>query len=77
MRTDFANGGKKPVAIVVLTRDSTEESIDAAVKADASAYVVDCLDASRIGSLYVWRRCLYNVVENERTIMVVIKLIVE
>ena len=42
---------KKPVPIVVLTRDSSEPSIDAAVRAGASAYVVDCLDASRIGSL--------------------------
>ena len=42
---------KKPVPIVVLTRDSSESSIDAAVKAGASAYVIDCFDASRIGSL--------------------------
>ena len=42
---------KKPVPIVVLTRDSSEASIDSAVKAGASAYVVDCFDVSRIGSL--------------------------
>lgn len=42
---------KKALPIVVLTRDSTESSIDAAVRAGASAYVVDCADTSRIGSL--------------------------
>lgn len=42
---------RKPMPIIVLTRDSTESSIAAAVKAGASAYVVDCADTSRIGSL--------------------------
>lgn len=42
---------KKPMPIVVLTRDSSEHAIDAAVKAGASAYVVDCADASRIDAL--------------------------
>ena len=42
---------KKPLPIVVLTRDSSDSSIDAAVKAGASAYVVDCFEISRIGSL--------------------------
>lgn len=42
---------KQPMPIVVLTRDSSETAIDAAVKAGASAYVVDCSDTSRIGSL--------------------------
>ena len=40
-----------PLPMVVLTRDSKESSIDAAVRAGASAYVVDCADTSRIGSL--------------------------
>lgn len=42
---------KKSLPIVVLTRDSTDESIDAAVSAGATAYVVDCSETSRIGSL--------------------------
>jgi response regulator NasT len=40
-----------PLPIVVLTRDSSTTSIDAAVKAGATAYVVDCADTRRIGSL--------------------------
>ena len=42
---------KKPMPIVVLTRDSSEYSIDNAVRAGVSAYVIDCADTSRIGSL--------------------------
>lgn len=42
---------KQPVPMVVFTRDSTPESIDAAVKAGATAYVVDCNDPDRLGSL--------------------------
>ena len=44
-------GEKQPTPILVFTRDSTEESIDAAVKAGASAYVVDCDDPDRLGPL--------------------------
>lgn len=44
-------GEKRPTPILVFTRDSKEESIDAAVKAGASAYVVDCADPERLGSL--------------------------
>ncbi len=40
-----------PAPILVLTRDAREESITAAVKAGASAYVVDCMELSRLGSL--------------------------
>ena len=40
-----------PLPIVVLTSDSTESSIDSAVRAGASAYVVNCEDDTRIGSL--------------------------
>ena len=48
MRTVTANN---PLPIVVLTRDSKESSIDLAVRAGASGYVIDCDDVSRIGSL--------------------------
>lgn len=48
MRAVTANN---PLPMVVFTRDSTESSINAAVRAGASAYVVDCEDVSRIGSL--------------------------
>lgn len=40
-----------PVPIVVMTRDKSEASIDAAVKAGTTAYVVDCADPNRIGPL--------------------------
>lgn len=40
-----------PVPIVVMTRDKSETAIDAAVKAGSTAYVVDCSDPNRIGSL--------------------------
>ncbi len=40
-----------PLPIVVMTRDKSEEAIDAAVKAGTTAYVVDCSDPGRIGSL--------------------------
>lgn len=42
---------ESPLPIVVFTRDDKDESISAAVKAGASAYVVDCTDPGRIGSL--------------------------
>ncbi len=42
---------KRPTPMLVFTRDSQPESIDAAVKAGASAYVVDCSDPDRLGSL--------------------------
>ncbi|MFW2438570.1 MAG: ANTAR domain-containing response regulator [Arenicellales bacterium] len=40
-----------PVPIVLMTRDNSQDSIDAAVKAGCTAYVVDCADHERIGSL--------------------------
>jgi len=40
-----------PVPIVLMTRDNSQDSIDAAVKAGCTAYVVDCADPERIGSL--------------------------
>ncbi len=49
-----------PLPIVVLTRDSNPASIDAAVKAGATAYVVDCADASRIGSLLRVAQARFN-----------------
>lgn len=42
---------KKPTPMLIFTRDSQPESIDAAMKAGASAYVVDCNDPERLGSL--------------------------
>ena len=42
---------KNPVPIVVMTRDNSQDSIDAAVKAGCTTYVVDCSDPQRIGSL--------------------------
>jgi len=44
-------GESNPTPILVFTRDSKESSIDAAVKAGASAYVVDCADPDRLSSL--------------------------
>jgi len=42
---------KQPVPMVVFTHDSNPGSIDAAVKAGASTYVIDCHDPERLGSL--------------------------
>ena len=42
---------QSPVPVVVMTRDNSQSSIDAAVKAGCTTYVVDCADPERIGSL--------------------------
>jgi len=42
---------KQPTPMIVFTRDSDPESIDKAVKAGATTYVVDCNDPERLGSL--------------------------
>jgi response regulator NasT len=42
---------KQPLPMVIFTGDSNPGSIDAAVKAGASTYVVDCNDPERLGSL--------------------------
>jgi response regulator NasT len=42
---------KQPLPMVVFTRDSNPGSIDAAVKAGATNYVVDCFDPERLSSL--------------------------
>ena len=42
---------KSPTPILVFTRDTDAASIDAAVKAGASSFVVDCDDSTRLGSL--------------------------
>lgn len=42
---------KSPTSMIVFTRDSQTTSIDAAVKAGATAYVVDCNDPERLSSL--------------------------
>lgn len=41
----------QPTPILVFTSDSGDEAINAAVKAGASAFVIDCSDPSRLGSL--------------------------
>ena len=41
----------RPTPMLVFTSDSDDESINAAVKAGASAYVVDCSNPERLGSL--------------------------
>lgn len=41
----------RPTPMLVFTRDSQPDSIDSAVKAGATAYVVDCNDPERLGSL--------------------------
>ena len=41
----------RPTPMLIFTRDSQPESIDYAVKAGASAYVVDCNDPERLDSL--------------------------
>ena len=51
---------KQPTPIIVFTRDSQEASIDAAVKAGASAYVVDCNDPERLGSLIVVAKARFD-----------------
>jgi response regulator NasT len=40
-----------PLPVLVFTRDSSADSIDAAVKAGASSYIVDCNDLDRLKSL--------------------------
>jgi response regulator NasT len=42
---------KRPIPMLVYTRDSRPDSIDTAVKAGATAYVVDCNDPERLGPL--------------------------
>jgi two-component system, response regulator / RNA-binding antiterminator len=51
LRQMQAVSDKRPTPMLVFTRDSSDESIDASVKAGASAYIVDCHDTSRINSL--------------------------
>jgi response regulator NasT len=41
----------RPTPILVFTRDSQPDSIDSAVKAGATVYVVDCNESGRLGSL--------------------------
>ena len=51
LRQMRAVSNRQPSPMVVFTRDSSAESIDAAVKAGATAYVVDCNDPERLVSL--------------------------
>jgi len=51
---------KRPLPMVVFTRDSKPDSIDAAVKAGASTYVVNCHDPERLGSLLSVARARFD-----------------
>ena len=51
LREMKAVSDKRPTPMLVFTRDSKPDSIDSAVKAGATAYVVDCNDPDRLGSL--------------------------
>lgn len=51
LRQMRAVSNRQPVPMVVFTRDSTPESINLAVSAGATAYVIDCNDPERLGSL--------------------------
>jgi len=42
---------KRPTPMLLFTRDSRSDSIVSAVKAGASAYIVDCQEPERLGSL--------------------------
>lgn len=71
-----------PRPILVLTRDSKKASIDAAVKAGASAYVVDCMDLKRLASLlqvaharFEQQRSLINELNDARSALVQRKVI--
>lgn len=52
---------KRPTPMLVFTRDSQPASIDAAVKAGATAFVVDCNDPERLGSLLDVARTRFDV----------------
>lgn len=51
LRQMRAVNDKRPTPMLVFTRDSGEKAINAAVKAGATAFVVDCNDPTRLGSL--------------------------
>lgn len=51
---------KQPTPMIIFTRDSEPDSINAAVKAGASTYVVDCNDAERLGSLLAVAKARFN-----------------
>lgn len=51
LREMQAVSDKQPTPMLVFTRDAQQESINAAVKAGATAYVVDCNDPERLASL--------------------------
>lgn len=42
---------KRPTPMIIFTRDNDADAIDAAVKAGATAYVIDCNDPQRLDSL--------------------------
>ncbi|MGD2161029.1 MAG: ANTAR domain-containing protein [Gammaproteobacteria bacterium] len=42
---------RRPTPMLVFTHDSQPDAIDAAVSAGATAYIVDCNDAGRLGAL--------------------------
>lgn len=50
----------RPLPILVMTHDARQQSIDAAVRAGVSAYVVDCVDLSRLASMLQVARARFN-----------------
>ena len=51
LREMYAVNEAQPTPMLVFTNDSGEEAVYAAVKAGATAFIVDCSDPSRLGSL--------------------------
>ena len=51
---------RKPMPVVLFTGDSLQQSIRAAVGAGVSAYVVDCRDINRLGSLLEVAQIRFN-----------------
>ena len=51
LREMHAVNEAQPTPMIVFTSDSGDEAIYAAVKAGATAFIVDCSDPSRLGSL--------------------------
>lgn len=51
---------EQPTPMIIFTRDSRTDSIDAAVSAGATAYVIDCNDPERLGSLIGVAKARFN-----------------
>jgi response regulator NasT len=71
-----------PMPVLVLTQDASNESIQAAIKAGASAYVIECTELTRLGALlrvasvhFQQHLLLSNELETMRTALVQRKII--